>query len=70
MSEHVAPQPPNFMGSPRTRMWIYTIFIGITAAMGVWGIIDGDKINAINIIVSAVLGIAAGNTPTGVMKNE
>ena len=63
MGEHETPQPPTFMGSPQFRLWLYGIFIAISAALGVYGTLDGNKIAALNFIVSAVLGVAAGNVP-------
>lgn len=63
MGEHEAPQPPAFMGSPQFRLWLYGIFFAISFALGVFGTLDGNKIAAINFVVSAVLGIAAGNVP-------
>ena len=58
------PTPPKFLGNPNTRLWLYTVFFAISIALGVWGLLDGDKIAAINFVVSAVLGVAAGNVPT------
>ena len=63
MGEHEAPQPPSFMGTPQFRLWLYSIFFAISIALGVFGILDGNKIAALNFIVSAVLGVAAGNVP-------
>ena len=63
MGEHEAPQPPSFMGTPQFRLWLYTIFFAISIALGVFGILDGNKIAALNFVVSAVLGVAAGNVP-------
>ena len=63
MGEHETPQPPSFMGSTRFRFWLYNIFVAISAAIGVFGILDGSKLSAINLIISAVLGVAAGNVP-------
>lgn len=63
MGEHETPQPPTFMGSPQFRLWLYTIFFAISTALGIYGILDGNKIAALNFIVSAVLGVAAGNVP-------
>lgn len=63
MGEHENPQPPSFMGTPQFRLWLYSIFFAISIALGVFGILDGNKIAAINFIVSAVLGVAAGNVP-------
>ena len=63
MGEHEAPQPPSFMGTPQFRLWLYSIFFAISIALGVFGILDGNKIAALNFITSAVLGVAAGNVP-------
>nr|DAQ22880.1 MAG TPA: Mycobacterial 2 TMS Phage Holin (M2 Hol) Family [Caudoviricetes sp.] len=63
MGDHENPQPPSFMGSPSFRLWLYSIFFAISIALGIFGILDGNKIAAINFIVSAVLGVAAGNVP-------
>lgn len=63
MGEHENPQPPSFMGTPQFRLWLYSIFIAVSTAIGVFGLMDGNKISAINLIISAVLGVAAGNVP-------
>lgn len=63
MSEYETPQPPSFMGPPQFRLWLYGIFIAISFALGVIGTLDGNKITALNFIVSAVLGVAARNIP-------
>lgn len=63
MGEHETQQPPSFMGTPQFRLWLYGIFFAISAALGVFGILDGNKIAAINFIISAVLGVAAKNVP-------
>lgn len=63
MGEHETPQPPSFMGTPKFRLWLYRIFFAISAALGVYGTLDGNKIAALNLIISAVLGVAAGNVP-------
>jgi hypothetical protein len=63
MGEHENPQPPTFMGTPQFRLWLYSVFFAISFALGVFGILDGNKIAAINFIISAVLGVAAGNVP-------
>lgn len=63
MGEHVTPQPPTFLGTPQFRLWLYTIFVAVSAAIGVFGLLDGSKLSAINLIISAVLGVAAGNVP-------
>lgn len=64
MAEPVTPTPPKFLGNPSTRLWLYGVFFAISVALGVWGLLDGDKIAAVNFVVSAVLGVAAGNVPT------
>lgn len=63
MGEHEAPQPPSFMGTPQFRLWLYSVFVAISAAIGIFGLLDGNKLSAINLIISAVLGVAAGNVP-------
>ena len=63
MGEHEAPTPPKFLGSPSTRLWLYGVFFAISVALGVFGVLEGSKLAAINIIVSAVLGVAATNVP-------
>ena len=64
MSQPVTPEPPKFLGNPSTRLWLYGVVFAISVALGVWGLLDGDKIAAINFVISAVLGVAAGNVPT------
>lgn len=63
MGEHENPQPPSFLGTPKFRLWLYGIFFAVSIALGIFGILDGNKIDALNFIVSAVLGVAAGNVP-------
>ena len=63
MGENENPQPPSFMGSPQFRLWLYSIFIAISTAVGIFGLLDGNKLSAINLIISAVLGVAVGNVP-------
>lgn len=63
MGEHETPQPPSFMGTAQFRLWLYSISVAISAAIGIFGLLDGSKIAAINLIISAVLGVAAGNVP-------
>ena len=60
----ITPEPPRIFGSPTTRLWLYGVFFAISVALGVWGLLDGDKIAALNFVVSAVLGVAAGNVPS------
>lgn len=63
MSQPVVPEPPKFLGNPSTRLWLYGVFFAVSVALGVFGILDGNKIAALNFVVSAVLGVAAGNVP-------
>lgn len=63
MGEHEAPQPPTFMGPPQFRLWLYRIFFAISFALGVFGTLEGNKITALNFVISAVLGVAAENVP-------
>lgn len=43
------------------RRILYTIGIAISGALAARGYIDGDISGAINTILAAILGIAAGN---------
>lgn len=63
MSQPVLPEPPKFLGNPSTRMWLYGVFFAVSVALGVFGVLDGNKIAALNFIISAVLGVAASNVP-------
>lgn len=63
MTQPLTPEPPKFLGNPNTRLWLYCVFFAISIALGVWGLLDNNKIAALNFVVSAVLGIAANNVP-------
>ena len=51
-----------FRLTPTQRRLLYTIGIAISGALAARGYIDGDISGAINIILAAILGVAAGNT--------
>lgn len=63
MGEYEPPKPPFIPDA--YRMWIYTVCVGVLVCLGVWGIIDGDKIGALNFLFAAFFGLAASNTPRG-----
>jgi hypothetical protein len=50
-----------FRLTPTQRRLLYTIGIAISGALAARGYIDGDISGAINTILAAILGIAAGN---------
>lgn len=43
------------------RRWLYDIGTAVTAGLGVWGILADEKLNAINLVLAAVLNIARRN---------
>lgn len=47
--------------TPTQRRLLYTIGIAISGALAARGYIDGDISGAINTILAAILGVAAGN---------
>lgn len=47
--------------TPMQRRLLYTIGIAISGALAARGYIDGDISGAINTILAAILGVAAGN---------
>ena len=50
-----------FRLTPVQRRLLYTIGIAISGALATRGYIDGDISGAINTILAAILGVAAGN---------
>lgn len=70
MSAPITPEPPKFLGNPSTRLWLYGVFFAISVALGVFGVLDGSKIAALNFVISAVLGVAANNVPRPNGKHE
>lgn len=50
-----------FRLTPTQRRLLYTIGIAISGALATRGYIDGDISGAINTILAAILGVAAGN---------
>jgi hypothetical protein len=49
---------------PAVRRWAYGVTGAGLAVAGVYGVLDGEQIAAWGVLGAAVLGIAAGNTPT------
>jgi len=50
-----------FRPTPVQRRILYTIGIAISGALAARGYVDGDISGAINTILAAILGVAAGN---------
>lgn len=50
-----------FRLTPVQRRLLYTTGIAISGALAARGYIDGDISGAINTILAAILGVAAGN---------
>jgi hypothetical protein len=46
-------------------MWLYVVSAGVLVCLGVWGILDGDKISALNFLFAAFFGVASNNVPRG-----
>ena len=63
MGEHESPKPPFIPDA--YRMWLYAVSAGVLVCLGVWGIIDGDKISALNFLFAAFFGVASNNVPRG-----
>jgi len=63
MPEHEAPKPPFIPDA--YRLWLYVVSAGILVCLAAWGLIDGDKMAALNFLFAAFFGIAANNTPRG-----
>lgn len=63
MDEHESLKPPFIPDA--YRLWIYTVCVGVLVCLGVWGVIDGDKIGALNFLFAVFFGVAASNTPRG-----
>ena len=53
--------------TPTQRRILYTIGIAISGALAARGYIDGDISGAINTLLAAILGVAAGNA---ISKND
>lgn len=63
MGEHESPKPPFI--SDAYRRWLYLVSVGVLVCLGVWGVIDGDKISALNFLFAMFFGVAANNVPGG-----
>lgn len=63
MPDHEAPKPPFI---PDTyRLWLYVVSAAILVCLATWGIIDGDKVEALNFLFAAFFGVAANHVPRG-----
>jgi hypothetical protein len=63
MGEHEAPKPPFIPDT--ARFWLYTVGIAALSVLGVYGILDGEKIYAFNFLLAAFFGVAAKHTDRG-----
>nr|DAJ42939.1 MAG TPA: Mycobacterial 2 TMS Phage Holin (M2 Hol) Family [Caudoviricetes sp.] len=61
MGEHESPKPPFIPDA--YRLWLYVVSAAILVCLAAWGIIDGDKIAALNFLFAAIFGVAANNVP-------
>lgn len=59
MADHEAPKPPFIPDA--YRMWLYIVSVGVLVCLGVWGVLDGDKIAALNFLFAAFFGVAANH---------
>lgn len=59
MGEHESLKPPFIPDA--YRRWLYLVSVGILVCLGVWGVIDGDKIAALNFLFATFFGVAASN---------
>lgn len=59
MGDHEAPKPPFIPDA--YRMWLYIVSVGVLVCLGVWGVLDGDKIAALNFLFAAFFGVAANH---------
>lgn len=61
----------NFITSPRTRLYLYTVSSALLIVLAAYGALDGEKIAVLNAFLGALFGVAAANTPsTYVGKHE
>ena len=63
MGEHKSPQPP-FL-TKNVRLWMYGVGIATLSVLGVYGILDGEKIYAFNFLIATFFGVAAQNIDRG-----
>lgn len=61
MPDHEAPTPPFIPDA--YRRWLYVVSAGVLVCLAAWGIIDGNKIAALNFLFAAFFGVAANNVP-------
>lgn len=50
---------------PSVRKWLYGIGIAGTAFAGIKGLLSSQEADALNLLLSAVLGMAFINVPSG-----
>lgn len=52
------------MPDERIRAYIYAVSVAIFGVLGVYGVIDGDKMGPFLALAAAVCGLATANTST------
>lgn len=63
MSEHRSPEP--LFLTKNVRLWMYAVGIAVLSVLGVYGILDGEKIYAFNFLLATFFGVAAQNVDRG-----
>lgn len=48
--------------TPAVRQWLYGVFAAVSFALGVFGVLSAEKLNALMFVVSAILLMANLNT--------
>lgn len=56
--------------NPKFRIWAYGVCSAVLVILGVYGIVNGDQIDAFLLLASAVFGVAIGNVDTDKGKHE
>jgi hypothetical protein len=49
---------------PRVRRWAYGVSAAGLAVLAVYGVLDDEQLVVWSLLGSALLGVAAGNTPS------
>ena len=50
--------------SPAFRRWAYALSVAVATALGTFGVLNSDRLNAINFVLAALFGMAFMNTDT------
>lgn len=46
---------------PKVRRWAYGVALAVTAVLGVKGIVSSEEAQALNLLASALFGVALAN---------